>query len=152
MQAYINFLVEDIVAAHRPEDYFKKSRMKSSEEKLEEALAESELIVHQDSFPGFAKYCGLNPINFSPVEKLSDSELEQIVKVFIPMMESWNLMVHFPEDLPLVRQYVLLMGILVKPAMIIQHGFYGYDFCTGNPEGCELGEYCPCLKREYYNP
>ncbi|MFT6895562.1 MAG: hypothetical protein ACJAWX_003185, partial [Algoriphagus sp.] len=32
------------------------------------------------------------------------------------------------------------------------HGYYCFDFCTGNPDGCELGEYCSCLKSEYYNP
>jgi hypothetical protein len=36
--------------------------------------------------------------------------------------------------------------------MIFKHGYYCFDFCTGNPDGCELGEYCSCLKSEYYNP
>jgi hypothetical protein len=64
------------------------------------------------------------------------------------MMESWNLLVHFPDKLPQPRRYELLMEILVGPVMIFNHGYWGFDFCTGNSDGCELGEYCPCLKND----
>lgn len=152
MQDYIDFLVEDIEVAHRPADYFSKPKKNTEEEDLEEALEESEKFVCQERMPGFAGYCGLNPESFPPKEQLSEEQLTQVTTAFVTMMNSWNLQVAFPDDLPQLRRYELLMDILVGPVMIFKHGFYCFDFCTGNPVGCELGEFCPCLKSEYYNP
>lgn len=152
MQAYINFLLEDIAAGHRPKDYFKKPGKKSPEENLEEALQESEEFVRPEKRPGFEGYCGLKRESFPPKDQLSGEQLAQVTTAFVEMMKTWNLEVAFPDDLPHERRYDLLMDILVRPVMIFRHGFYCFDFCTGNPEGCELGEYCPCLKSEYYNP
>jgi len=44
MQAYVNFLLEDIVAGHRPKDYYKKSLTNSPNDDLEESLEESEKL------------------------------------------------------------------------------------------------------------
>ncbi|PZX51862.1 hypothetical protein LV84_03620 [Algoriphagus ratkowskyi] len=148
MQAYVNFLLEDITAAHRPADYFNKSRKNSEEEDLEEALLESEMFVSQEVRSGFEGYCGLKRESFPPVDQLSNEQLAQLTSSFVKMMESWNLLVHFPDDLPQPIRYELLMEILVGPVMIFNHGYWGFDFCTGEPVGCKLGEYCPCLNRE----
>jgi len=151
MQDYINFLLQDIAAAHRPKNYYKKPLENSPSDDLEEALQESEKFVSEERMPGFAGYCGLNRETFPPTDQLSNDQLIQVTTAFVLMMKSWNLEVAFPDDLPHQRRYDLLMEILVKPVMIFKHGYYCFDFCTGDPEGCELGEYCPCLKSEYYN-
>lgn len=152
MQAYINHLIEDISAAHRPDDFFNKSRKNTEEEDLEESLRESEMFVSQERRSGFEGYCGLKRENFPPKEKLSEEQLAQVNTAFVAMMKSWNLEVAFPDDLPQLRRYELLMGILVRAVMIFKHGYYCFDFCTGNPDDCELGQYCPCLKSKWYNP
>jgi hypothetical protein len=148
MQAYVNILLEDIAAGHRPADYFKKPNKNTPIDDLEEALQESEQLVKEEKRPGFEGYCGLKRESFPPGNQLSEGQLIQINDAFISMMKSWNLEVAFPDELPQPRRYELLMDILVRPVMIFKHGFYCFDFCTGNPEGCELGEYCSCLK--YY--
>lgn len=152
MQAYINHLLEDIAAAHRPYDYFNKSRKNTEEEDFEESLRESEMFVSQEKRAGFEGYCGLKRESFPPKDQLSEEQLTQVTTAFVAMMNTWNLQVSFPDDLPQQRRYELLMDILVGPVMIFKHGFYCFDFCTGNPDGCELGEYCSCLKSEWYNP
>ena len=152
MQAYVNHLLGDIAAGHRPEDYYDKFRKNTEEEDFEESLRESEMFVSQEKRNGFEGYCGLKRVNFPPKEQLSEDQLTQLTTAFVSMMNSWNLEVAFPDDLPQPRRYELLMDILVGPVMIFKHGIYCFDFCTGNPEGCELGEYCPCLKSEYYTP
>ncbi|MEB2774397.1 hypothetical protein SYJ56_03715 [Algoriphagus sp. D3-2-R+10] len=152
MEAYVTHLLENIAEGHRPSDYFRKTKKNTEEEDLEEALEESEKFVSQEPMPGFSRYCGLKRESFPPKEKLSESQLAKVATAFIAMMKSWNLEVSFPDDLPQQRRYDLLMGILVRPVMIFKHGFYCFDFCTGNPDGCQLGEYCSCLKSEYYNP
>lgn len=149
MQAYIDFLLEDIATAHRPADYFKKSRKNTEDEDLNEAFEESENFVSQERRTGFERYCGLKRDSFPPVEQLTEGQLTHVTTAFITMMKSWNLEVAFPDDLPQPRRYELLMGILLRPVMIFNHGSYCFDFCTGNPDGCELSEYCPCLKSEF---
>lgn len=146
MQDYINFLLEDITAAHRPEDYFKKSRKNSEEEDLEQELEESERFIYCDREPIFEVYCGLKQENFPPKDRLSEDQLTQVTTAFIEMMSSWNLFADFPDDLPQLMRYELLLDILQKPVMISEYGFFGFDYCTGDPVGCELGEYCSCLK------
>lgn len=146
MQAYVNFLLKDIAAAHRPEDYFDKSRKNTEEEDLKESLEESEMFVTREHESGFEGYCGLKRESFPPVEQLSNEQLAQVTTAFVTMMNTWNLEVAFPDDLPPLRRYELLMDILVKPVMIFKHGFYCFDFCTGEPVGCQLEDYCTCLK------
>ncbi len=56
-------------------------------------------------------------------------------------------MVHLPENLPTDLSFKLTLGLLERPMPIMQHGFFGMDFCSGNPEGCEFQEFCLCLKQ-----
>lgn len=146
MQSYIDYLLEDIAAAHRPVDFCNKSIKNTKEEDLEQSLRESEMFVSQERRSGFEGYCGLKRESFPPKEQLSEGQLAQVTTAFVAMMKTWNLEVAFPANLPHVRKYDLLMDILVGPVVIFKHGFYCFDFCTGNPEGCKLGEYCACLK------
>ena len=53
MQAYINRLLENIAAAHRPDNFFSKSRKNTEDEDLEESLRESEMFVSQEKHSGF---------------------------------------------------------------------------------------------------
>jgi hypothetical protein len=146
MQAYINILLEDIASAHCPEDYFNKLDNTRSEMDLEQELEESERFIFYDREPLFEVYCGLKRENFPPKDRLSEDQLTQVTVAFIKMMSSWSLFVDFPDDLPQLMRYELLLDILQKPVMISQYGFFGFDYCNGNPVGCELGEYCSCLK------
>ncbi|MEP0710315.1 hypothetical protein [Algoriphagus sp.] len=152
MKSYVKFLLEDIRFAFMPRDHFSSKSKSESNDDLDEHFAEIERWLNMDSEPSFGSYCGLKRADFPPKEYFTQRELKEVVMLFERMMFSWNLTLDIPRNLPIARKYELMMDILDKPTLIVKDGFVGFDYCTGNPEGCELGEYCPCLKSEYYHP
>jgi hypothetical protein len=71
--------------------------------------------------------------------------MSQVVSAVEQMMHSWNVRVEIPSTVPPNMRYDLVIGILKEKISISNYGFFVFDFCTGNSEGCQLGEYCPCL-------
>lgn len=146
MHSYINFLIQDIQNAFRPEDFFVKKKKMSLNDELENEIQEVDDFLNHSDAPAFKNYCGLRLEDFPPVEKLEEEDIILLVKTLVKMYESWNILVDFPENLPAEFGYRLALGLLERPMPIMQYGFFGMDFCTGNPEGCEFQSYCPCLK------
>ncbi|MFN3996885.1 hypothetical protein [Algoriphagus sp.] len=146
MHPYTKHLLDDIQKAFRPKDFFKGKKKEFSGDELEDHFADIERWLNQDKEPTFGNYCGLKSENFPPVDFYSLKELKALVKLFEQMMFSWNLSMDVPKNLPLDRKYKLMIATLDEPTLIVEDGFVGFDYCTGNPEGCELEEYCPCLK------
>lgn len=146
MHSYINFLIQDIQNAFRPEDFFDRKKKMSFNDELENKIQEVDDFLNHSDAQAFKNYCGLRLENFPPVEKLEEEDIILLVKMLVKMYESWNILVDFPENLPAEFGYRLALGLLERPMPIMQHGFFGMDFCTGNPEGCEFQSYCPCLK------
>lgn len=146
MKAYVNYLLEDIQAAFRPEDFFVKRKKAPPLDELEAKLEEVDNFLNYDQSPVLGKYCGIDRNDFPHADKLEEEDLKLLVSALVKMFESWNILVDLPENLPAEFGYRLVVDLLDRPMPIMQHGFFGMDFCTGNPEGCEFKEYCPCLK------
>ncbi|MDP2041498.1 MAG: hypothetical protein Q8S14_11705 [Algoriphagus sp.] len=146
MHPYTKHLLDDIQKAFRPKDFFKNRKKVSSGDEMKDHFADIERWLNQDQEPTFGSYCGLKSGDFPPVEFYSSIELKTLVRLFEKMMFSWNLTLDVPKNLPLDRKYKLMIAILDEPTLMVEDGFVGFDYCTGNPEGCELEEYCPCLK------
>jgi len=144
MHPYILHLLNDIQAAHRSETG-EKPRIVSFEEQMEEA----ERFVTRPFGKGtLSDHCGLNREIFPPVEQLSEEDMRLVNEQFINMLRSWHAEIGLPTEMPTAMQYQLLVDLLDHDFMYFEYGFYGIDFCTGNPEGCKLGAYCPCLEHE----
>jgi hypothetical protein len=143
MQSYINYLLEDIEAAKRQETPVKS--ILDSTESLEAHFAEIDKWVESDPPFTFSHHCGLKTEQFPPTNKLTESQMSQVVSAMDQMMGSWNVGMDIPSSVPTTMRYELILGILEKKVSISTYGFWILDFCTGNSEGCELGEYCPCL-------
>ena len=142
MHPYIPHLITDIQNAFRAP---KKKR--SEEVSFEEKIREVENYVHRPlGFHTFGGFCGLKREDFPPSDQLTDADMLLVIEQFKALLKTWHAEVGLPEEMPVLRQYNLFVEILDYDFMYIEHGFYGIDFCTGDPEGCELGEYCPCLK------
>jgi len=146
MHPYTKHLLDDIQKAFRPKDFFINRKKVSSGDEMEDHFADIERWLNQDQEPTFGSYCGLKSGDFPPVEFYSSIELKTLVKLFEQMMFSWNLSMDVPKNLPLERKYKLMIATLDESTLMVEDGFVGFDYCTGNPEGCELEEYCPCLK------
>lgn len=146
MHAYTQFLLEDLNNAHRPLDYFQRKKKISNREELKNKLEESENFLNYPESIVFKDYCGLKPEDFPPGENLEKDDLNALTKAMVKMYESWNILVDLPDNLPAEFAYRLVISLLDRGMPIMQYGFFGMDYCTGNPEGCEFKEYCTCLK------
>lgn len=146
MNPYTHCLLEDILNAYIPNDFFRKKKNALSKPDIENKLEEVDKFLTHREAPAFGSYCGLNIPDFPPGQKLEEEDLQSLTEALVKMFESWNILVHLPENLPAEMGYSLTVGLLQRPIPIFQRGFFGMDFCTGNPDGCEFKEYCPCLK------
>jgi len=146
MHPYTKHLLDDIQKAFRPKDFFLRKKKNQPHDIIEDKLEEADNFLNYFEAPAFGNYCGLKLEDFPPGEKLVEDDLRSLTKSLVKMYESWNIMVDLPENLPAEFGYRLAVGLLKRPMPIMKHGFFGMDFCTGNPKGCEFQEYCPCLK------
>lgn len=146
MHPYTHHLLEDILNAYRPKDFFRRKKNALPEAEIENRLEEVDKFLNHREAPAFGNYCGLNFTDFPPGEKLEEEDIRSLTEALVKMFGSWNILVDLPENLPADLGYKLTVGLLEKPMPIFQHGFFGMDFCSGNPVGCEFKEYCPCLK------
>lgn len=142
MHPYIPFLLDDIKAAHRL-DNPGPSEMAES---FEDHIAQVEAYLNNTPEHTFGYYCGLKKEDFPPADQLTDEEMQLVNNAFEEMMSSWNLDISLPDNIPVPFAYQLIVDVLNKETMIVNSGWYIFDFCTGYAPDCELKAYCPCLK------
>lgn len=141
MHPYITHLLADI-AAERTE-ILEEIFPQTIEEQLEEI---GRGLEGEDPQHTFSYYCGLEAANFPPPEQLSLDDMKMVCEVFRKMMVSWNLDIHFPENLPVPMAYRITVDMLNSEADIPNSGTMNFDFCTGYALDCVFKEYCPCLE------
>lgn len=88
-------------------------------------------------------------IDFPPPEQLEEDDLKKVCKAFEQMMQTWNLSIALPDNLPLPFAYALTIDTLNRKTNIPKIGMITFDFCTGYAPDCDLKSYCPCL--EFWN-
>lgn len=143
MHPYLPHLLEDIIAAHRTEQPEQASYPKTFEDEMEEA---ERWVEGEDHPHTFGYYCGLKAESFPPPEQLTKKEMQIVMKAFHHMMFTWNNSADFPTTLPVAMAYSMLVNTLNEKTFIPDHGFAGFDYCTGYAPGCIYKEYCPCLE------
>ena len=140
MDTYIKHLIEDIRSAHRP-----KEEEPLKEETFEDHIRDVERFISGDAEHTLTYHCGLKYEAFPPADRLNDDQMTTISKALDDLLESWNAHADIPEEVPAKMRYQLMVGLLNTPFTFMSYGYTGFDFCTGDPEGCELGKYCRCL-------
>jgi hypothetical protein len=139
---YIPHLISDIQNAFREE-----KKTPSTPPSFESHIAEVENYLEmQNNSKTFSSFCGLTREHFPPSEQLSDADMALVIPQFVQLLKTWHADVHLSEKMPVSFQYDLLIETLEHDFMYMEHGFMGIDFCTGNWDGCRLGEYCGCLQ------
>ncbi|MBT0811487.1 hypothetical protein KIH41_09375 [Litoribacter ruber] len=144
MHLYIPYLLQDIANAHRAEPQMEESPWEDPLEGHFEAV--EKYLSRAEPEHTFGHYCGLQSEDFPPAEQLSVKEMKLVCKAFERMMSSWNLDISLPNKLPAHIAYRMMVETLDSKTEIVNFGFIGIDFCTGDPSGCEFKEYCPCLE------
>lgn len=145
MHPYLKHLLNDIQNAHNITD-------KDLEEKafavtdLETHFQDIEAWATGESQKPFKEFCGLSPDDFPPADQFTDKEKLMVCEEFEHMLNSWNIGLDMPPDVPAGMRYRLTVDILGERCIPPRMGFFHFDFCTGVPEGCKLEQYCPCLK------
>lgn len=140
---YVPHLLEDIKAAHRPEE------SEPAESSIEDYLEEVDRYIYGERHPGlctFGDHCGLEPADFPPPEQLIDRDIEMICDAFEDLLFSWNARLSLPENIPLCLRYKLTVGVLSEEFIPMSIGYITFDYCSGYAPDCPLGEYCPCLE------
>ncbi len=141
MKSYVSQLLSDIKNAHR-EVPPGPSYALSLEDELEEV--ERWLSGEEPEHP-FSYFCGLEKIQFPPLDRLTKKQVKDLVRAIEDMMFSWNLDADFPKKFPPERKYPLLVDLFDRPVDIVDSGFITLEFCEYEPEKCPFGaDFCHC--------
>lgn len=141
MQTYINQLLEDIAKAHRSEQ---EEPQKYKPQSVEEHFEEIERWLESDPEHTFSYYCGLEPEQFPPAERLTDEQLDAVYRAYGQLLFSWNLGADILDAVPLRKAYPLLISTLKKKVEIMEEGQITIEFCTCDPPSCPFEEHCTC--------
>ncbi len=144
MQRYIEQLLEDLQNAHREE-----VAMFETEEELsiEQHLAEVEKWLEQgEPEHTFSYYSGIQKGVFPPVEKLTQIQIEKLIKGIRQLFFSWNMDVDIPKELEIAKTYAFMLQVFDKKVEIVTSGFVTIEFCAYNVEACPFEEHCICKK------
>ncbi len=142
MQHYISQLIEDILAAKRPENAVEP---KEEEDSFEAHIAEVERFLTGEGEKPLRDVLGLEEIQFPPTERLTDEQMVSVISAFHDCLLSWNISAEMPENIPVSLQYSLFVSTLAKSVFIQGSGFLHLEFCNYWPETCPFGEeYCQC--------
>lgn len=144
MHPYIPHLLTDIEKAKRQNNNQPHDPKPLS---FEEQMEEVERWVSGDGEQPLSYFNGLKKQDFPPAEQLSLKEVESVCNAFDGMLETWNIIVDYPEKMPIHERYSFLREKVVEKRISpMGFGSIHLDFCTSNPEGCDWGKYCSCLK------
>jgi hypothetical protein len=143
---YIPHLLSDIKAAHRLEQAAETSFSQSFEEEMEEI----ERYISGDGEQPLSYFTGLKKETFPPAELLNEKDMEAVLNSFDEMLETWNIIIDYPEAMPVKERYCFLIWhVLENEVTPVSFGNVHFDFCTGYAPDCAWGQYCSCL--EYWN-
>lgn len=139
MEKYIAQLLEEMLSAHRVQNE------DISEPDLDAHFADIDRYTSGDADQLIRKILDIDAGQFPPAEQLNDEQLGKVVDGFQALLLSWNLCAEFPENLPLVKRYQLLIATLDKEAVVMNYGMVHLEFCEYDPETCPFGtEFCSC--------
>jgi hypothetical protein len=175
MDKYIELFIEEIQSKSKPEKGLESwedinimhdlpENVETTDEELErmDEKSEEDLVAHLDEVEKYLSGEGMQTLSeitqlfreqFPPKNKLTEIQKIAIIEAYLDMLYSYNITLDFPEKLPINMQYELVVDSLEEEVFVLEYGFTGIDYCTGNPEGCKLKQYCPCLhfSSEYEN-
>jgi len=140
MKNYLNHLIEDMYKA--AENLPAKPYLEISED--DECLRG--VIEYESIEPKpMQEWFGIEKANFPPAEKLSNAELELMVKEIITLWKAYNFDPVLPKNLPARIAYQTLVNYFDKPVIWVSEGIIGVEFCEYDPQNCPFpSEYCMC--------
>jgi hypothetical protein len=149
MEKYLTYLKKDLLAAHRPVDFYDHYLPPQT---FEEEMAEFEQLMDGEDHPRakpFSDYCNVFAEQFPPVEKLSKSEITDLLHVLKLLFWSWGISLDTPLGLPIETLYPLAITVFNQKFFFTKDVMIGIEFCEHDLENCLYGKsYCTCLASE----
>ncbi|MFN8438066.1 MAG: hypothetical protein U0V72_10520 [Cytophagales bacterium] len=147
MQLYITQLIEDITVASRSENIIKPV-VQEEEETFEDYIEEVERFISGEGYEYLRSILGLDEIQFPPVDRLTDEQMESVVLAFKNCLASWNVCLDLPQNLPISIQYTSYIRTLSQNIDVVNYGTVHLEACTYCSDVCPLGNYCDCKEFE----
>jgi hypothetical protein len=142
MEQYITQLIEDLLNAQRAEN---EEIEEEKEFDIEAHFAEVDRYISGEGEEPLGEILGFEEVQFPPIEKLNELQMQRISEAFVECLFSWNITAEIPEEAPISLKYSLLVSTLKKQVFIQNSGFIHLEFCHYDVETCPFGmEFCQC--------
>ena len=122
MQLYISQLLEDLKATHKVEESSEKVEFLDENESIEAHFAEIERYLSGEYNQRISDVLGLFAEQFPPIERLTEVQMEEVVKEMKALLLSWRISTDLPENLPVAKAYELLVGALDEEVCLVGGG------------------------------
>lgn len=145
MHHYITQLIEYLQEAHSrkpsPRQLYLPEDMKGLED-----IIDMEMSLKEDEHT-MESIFGVPQIYFPPMEKLTDEQMESLVKGILALWRVFHYEADLPRNLPARYAYPLLVACWKKSYPLVRtgNGTWHIEFCDYEPERCPFPqEYCRC--------
>ena len=139
MQTYITQLIEDLTAAQNKEHI-------STPENFEDYIDEVERYLSGDGEQSIRDIIGIQEECFPPADRLTQQQLKTVSDAYMECIESWNICIDLPDNLPVSLKYTLLTGTLKQKVVVMDSGVTHLELCNYESESCPFGiDFCRCL-------
>ena len=107
-------------------------------------MEEVEMYTEGEATKTMFEHFGFSFEQFPPIEILDKSNADALTPVILRMWAAFNYSVAFPKETPSEMLYPLLCKQMEEPAMLLNNGIIGIEFCEYDPQTCPFGTYCDC--------
>ncbi len=136
MQRYVNQVIEDLKLAKKnvpPEPDFGEDY-----EGFEEKMFALETVP---DLP-MKKLFGVSYEELPPFTMLTDKQANQLLEAVVDTWKVFNIVVDFPDGLPLKLKYELVRDEFIKDIHYMPGWSMHFDFCDGWCPECKIVDYC----------
>jgi hypothetical protein len=143
MDQYIRQLIEDMGRAAGqapPPNYSRYSEM-DEEQAFQEEMEEIEKFV-EGKGERLEDIIGIPQSLLPEDEKLSDAQLQRLVKEMEKLLQAWNFYPEYPENAPARMKYQALREIWINDFIHMTEGMVHINFCGDNGKNCIFPGYC----------
>jgi len=134
MEKYVEQLVADLQAAHKPKG----------------VTVYPEFEYNPELTTTMVQLTGIAHNVFPPVKQLSKPQLHRLSEELKALIESYNYIINLPQRLPSSMVYEKLLSRWSVEIPYIYSGFSaeGWMFCEDEPDPCSMHEWCDSLMCE----
>jgi hypothetical protein len=145
MEKYVQQLIEDLEKAmHNNPPNYDVCLHNPDDPALEHGLTGVAAFLNSPLYP-LEEILGIQSAWFPPIEQLNDRQIDTILEKLYTLLEQFNYIPDFPENLPEKKQYLMLISQLKEETQYVSTGYITLEFCEYIPEECPFGiAYCQC--------